>query len=436
MPTLQEEIERQIAIVKKNAAETKLVQVNEYEIRSIKEDIENAQKTLVELNRPVQSTFFQKLFTSAKKKNEIEAERQRKIAEAQEVIENGNVKLQQIQELSERLDNQEKEYIDSIRSNLRHTIKIAIENNPRLLEDEQFMTDCVKVDVNYAFKDKTNSNKVMLAYLEKCKELLEIEKNNNKCSQDEYQSRLEVLNEIIAEINNPSQVDAGKYKIPHKYMFEFIKSMYVYDKKSGTYLSDTVNPESLALITYKKYDGKMAESHGLKFENLYEDKDNYLYLHNINYGHSRMFRADEADEVSKIQSSICREGLRLTGCGNEACKIKYTTLNTKDDELGFLSYMTYWVGEEGSELGNNGIVVLQIPKKYIDAEKDVIGFKTEKGYTAEDTGVVLPEFVVGYIKGGEYHENDVPLAERTQYKYRIPDQANVQQNNKIFGYDD
>lgn len=192
------------------------------------------------------------------------------------------------------------------------------------------------------------------------------------------------------EMDNPAPVEEGKYKIPHKFLYDQITNV------DTTNFYEIIN----VIADYRTYDGTLSKESGEQLEMLYTDNANYLFLHNVNY------KGDHPSEEEQVQicESICRNGLRLTTMGNEVGKIDYTTIGSKDS-IGMIALMSNWSLE-------TGIVVLQIPKEKIDNMQQVIGSDTNAPLSPENPGAILPEFVVGYLSNAEFVNNPISMAIR------------------------
>ncbi len=207
---------------------------------------------------------------------------------------------------------------------------------------------------------------------------------------------------VAEEIDNPHEVEEGKYKIPHKFLYDEIS-------KRGE--NKDIDQILSAIADYKEYDGEISQDNGKKLEELYVDDKNYTFFHNVNY------KGDKTtDEITPICENICKNGLTLTTMGNEVGKIDYTTISTKD-KIGLIGFMRNW------EL-SNGIVVLKIPKEKIDNNEQVIGSDKGEPLSPTNPGAVLPEYVVGYLSNDGFKNNPNPLEERqARYKNKFSEKT-------------
>lgn len=212
------------------------------------------------------------------------------------------------------------------------------------------------------------------------------------------------IDEIANEFANPKPASEGKFKIPHKFLCEAALRGYESEGFEGI-----LN----AFYAYKEFDGKLDADYCKTLVALYEDENNYLYVHNTCY----KYAVPDEEMHSRVQS-ICQNGLFIPHLERSTGSvISYTTMNTHDDtSLGIFPIMRYWTMQKG-------VVVLQIPKNEIDEQKPVIGHNGHliDGYV----GVVLPKYVVGYTENEKFIPNPVPQNERATYKYAVKDESSV-----------
>ena len=354
---------------------------------------------------PTNKSFFYKLFHKKKYLQNIEDRREfthklsdieSSIKRIEEEIDLTETDIQDItyykEDLSKKLTNQ-------------HVVKHIQTNNPEMFKSVEFMKDCISVDLEYILLDQTESDELYLTFLNQFKK-----KFLSECKDE---SILKAFDEIVLEIKNPSPVDSTKYKIPYKYLIQNL--LLGKNDNNGLYYIVTT------IFSYKKYNGLFEYNYGKKLEYLFDDPNNYLYLHNIVYRAQKL----PPEKIKEIVDSICKNGLKLTTAGNEIGKIDYTTLNTHaSTDRSFFSYLPYW------QLGE-AIVILQIPKDIIDNNMPVLGNYSEK-LTHNDPGYVLPKYVSGFISHGDIHPNKIPEAEQTKYPYILPE--NVNTNTDIFSF--
>ena len=89
--------------------------------------------------------------------------------------------------------------------------------------------------------------------------------------------------------------------------------------------------------------------------------------------------------------------------------LAHTTINTKDDkDRGIFHFLQYWAG-------SSSVVIAQIPKSEIDEKKPILGFHTKDG---SDKGRLLPKYIVGSVKGGEFKNNVYLTNEKLKKKVK------------------
>ena len=94
-------------------------------------------------------------------------------------------------------------------------IKTAISRNPELTANPEFMKDLLSEDLSYIKYDNSNNPMVYQAYLHKIREILE--EKIKRPAENTWVTNvvLDRVKTISEEINNPQEVEKGKYKIPH-----------------------------------------------------------------------------------------------------------------------------------------------------------------------------------------------------------------------------
>lgn len=264
-----------------------------------------------------------------------------------------------------------------------------------------FMLQCIEFDPTYITYDTSNSNIVYEAFIQ---DFYDRTISRERLDQMGYTpEQIEVIRSktlaLLNEIKTPQKDENAEYIVPQKYLYEGIRS--------------AVKNESYQEIIYA-YDNYMAvknsysKSFGVALDNLYKDKNNYVFLHNINY---RGYKLSQ-EEINERVASICKNGLILSSMGNEVGKIEYTTLsNTPKENLGFVRL---------SRHANAGdVIAISIPKELFDSNGAFIGSNKSEKLDPSNPGTVLPEFVVGVFTNGEFIENPYDKSQRTQYTYKV-----------------
>ena len=283
-----------------------------------------------------------------------------------------------------------------------YVIQYLMKKDPSITGTIGFMLQAVEHDPAYIVYDKTNSNIVFEAYV---KAIIEKELNEEKLLKKGYTER-EIariktgLTALLEEIKNPAVVEDGKYKVPQKYLYEQIKKV-----------AEHYSLQDLAevIVAYKNVNGVYDKKNGIIFEKLYQDKETYMFLHNTNY---RGYKMTE-QEINERTMSIMQHGLKLTTMGNEVGKLFYTTLsNVPKEQQGFLRLLEY-------ANGHSSVIVLCIPKPLIDKNQEILGSDTSSEISIENSGTVLPKYVVGCFINGKFIENPIPEEKRTTYKFMM-----------------
>lgn len=414
---LKEEITTKYSkkIQKESATEE---QKTEYE--NAKKELEEKEKGLVEPNK----SFLFRLFRRKLYKKQVEdynkgladiESAKKRASSAGLVIEQKETAVQQLQEKMQEelaifegmdleisrnaavkqpalLDNdQYKASCKKIREYIDEMIRI----DPNLVNDVEFMSACVEFDMNLITLDKTNDSAVYQTFLEQYKEFSLDERKllNEGYSRDDIERVNETYTQLMQELTNPAYVSDGKFKIPHRFIFERIRTACApdADKNGIGELCD------FAYTGYKKYDGKLSQAEGERLISLYEDENSYLYAHSVNY------KGDvPAEKQAEIVERIEKEGLLIPSEGDLA----HTTINTQDDAgLGFLNLLNFWTGK-------NSIIVAQVPKAEIDGKKPIIGFADAEPTTQ---GKLLPKYIIGSVKGGVFAESTATSVDMVKY---------------------
>jgi len=362
-------------------------------------EIENSnykfeKKKLSELPTNMVMKFIKKNFSSEYKEN------QEKIKELDEKIKKLTKEKQELSDKSDKLQSEiekidikageekleelkeEKEQI----KDKKIAIKKLVLTQPELLKDKKFMLDLLDEKINYISIDKTNDDEVYL----KCLELL---KDDKRITSEKDKK---IIKDCIKEIKHPKKEKKGKYKIPHKYLYEQIRISFSSNEEDNNIYN---------IFAYKNYletDCTISKDFGEKIEELYEDENNYLLIHSID--NSFIMMPDE--ECEKIKEQIFKEGLKSVS--SKPNMLKYTTIGNYQKRGHFLEFL-----RPGRR------IVISIPKEYIKENGPIWGYDEEE--VQEDGGYILPEYIIGYIENEELIENKLLQFERKEYKYKFSD---------------
>ena len=220
----------------------------------------------------------------------------------------------------------------------------------------------------------------------------------------------ELATKLRKELEIPKKCDEGKYKIPHKYLFDAIKRVYTVDivKKGDQQSGFEMGHIHTALSTYFELDGKLPLEYGKKIQDMFEDEKSYLFMHKVDINIVPQSVAD-----TRIKT-ICKEGLMCSGQSDShiSCLSTTTVANYQTD------------GNFLAMLAPCNKVFMMIPKKAIDEKHKipVWGANTPNPkYKKHEKNYVLPEYVVGYMdkENTRFVDNPVSEKERTQYKYHF-----------------
>lgn len=260
--------------------------------------------------------------------------------------------------------------------------------------DLEFMKAAVKEDLKYIKYDKTENPELYIQTLDLAvkkiddMELPEYEFN--------YRSTFESYKE---ELISPKDVEQGRYKVPHKYMFEEIRQEFAKD--------EFYTPWS-ASFDYLSVDGKFLEEFGKEMQGLYEDKSNLLAVHGFAHGKYN------SDHDKEKRESIFRNGLKnsLQNSGASLRDIKSTAF-VQNNGLNFINALNYSYNAET-------VIVLTLPSDsnipiWGTDEKDINGvcIKTEN--------YILPEYVYGAFnctdEDRKIEKNNIEKKKKYKYHY-------------------
>lgn len=416
---------------KKKIEETAPTEAEKTEYETAKKDLEAKEKAVVEPSK----SFFFRLFRrrlylkqvadNKKAKEDFEAAK-KKVSSAGLIIEQKEIAVAKLEDekmgelalfrdmdltVSKNASVKQKSLLDNEKyssscKKISEYIEEMIKINPELLKNAEFMASCVEYDMDLIALDQSNSPEVYKVFLEQYAEncLDDAVLNSMGYRPEEKQKLKENCTNLLAEITNPKEVASGKFKIPHEYIFERLRAAK--SPETANYGIDDIC--EFAYSDYAKFDGVLSQEDGKKLIELYEDKDNYLYVHSVSYDGSK-----SPEDQSKIVDAVKREGLLIPSEGD----LSHTTLNTKDDKsLGLFNFLNYWAGD-------TSVVVAQIPREEIDGKEPIIGF-TDAG--PEARGRLLPKYIIGSVKNGQFETNmyleDNELAQQVaRYNYVVSD---------------
>ena len=228
---------KQIEIVLKEI-EKKIKQIKKTNKEKIDVEIENSnykfeKARLSKMPKNIVAQFIKKNFSSEYKEN------QERIIELEEKIAKLTKQKQELSEQSDKLETEiekidikkGKEKLKELKleleqiENKKQAIEKLIIANPEMLKDKKIMLDLLNENINYISLDKTNDDKVYIKCLEN---LLQDERITSERDK-------KIIEDCIKEIKNPKKPEEGKYKIPHKYLYEQIKISFSLIEEENIY---------------------------------------------------------------------------------------------------------------------------------------------------------------------------------------------------------
>ena len=262
-----------------------------------------------------------------------------------------------------------------------------INGRPELAEDVDFMMKAVNEQTSNIKFDKTNNEKLYMHYVE-----LKIEELNKlkiaEPNEADYNFALKIssakksLEAIKEELLNPKKIPEGKYKIPHKYLFEIIRDDENYQYKYQEHVP--IYNTSI----YFDYDGKHSVKFGKEMESLYDDPTFFLGLHG-----SYITISDEI-------VTVLHEGLRATaqgeGYGHLASHVMY------GEKLRFVCALIYYRNNPNNA---ETIFILRIPRS-VFSESNPTPLYGSQFSEINGEAHILPKYMYGYINRKSLRECD------------------------------
>ena len=285
--------------------------------------------------------------------------------------------------ISELLSNNIEPVFDSYDESFKY-MKDYFGNN------KEYMLKAVEEDFKYIIYDKTNDDELYLKILPDFIKYVETNEKNN------ISNNSKVLLEYIHELKEPKVVEEGKYKIPHKYMFEEIKR----------YLVNSETP-----FKYTELDGKLNFDFGNEMESIYEDEEYFLGLHS-------------SKSNDELEQKIFYQGLRnsMQNANNTLNRtVMYGNSLTFTKALNYAAYAILPVDERNQDYTN---FILKIPYKAFDIN-DPLPIWCSNNRDGSDN-YLNPDYVYGmyHLRDGVDRyiiHND--LQEKASYKYIKTDES-------------
>lgn len=206
-------------------------------------------------------------------------------------------------------------YDQLMTSDSQKQVEYLINCNPGLAENFEFMSEAIIINPRNIQYDKTDNEELYKSFF---KERMRQISNNPKIDNDDKEYLLEQYQKSLEELENPKEVEKGKYKIPHKYFFESIRDFerqFDAECKHGCVngcgllgYNSKVGKMCYEFTTqYLNYDGVYDEEYGNQIQNLYEKEDSYLAIHGSNIGNSELMKRimENGLENSTEKGSLC-----------------------------------------------------------------------------------------------------------------------------------
>ena len=307
--------------------------------------------------------------------------------------------------------------------------------------DVDFMKNAIEKDKNLIVFDRTDNKELYINYLLKIKEsvLKSKEKDTNGIYTPAIEAGVDNINNIINELENPSAPKEGKYKIPHEFIYEAIRTIASKEGDAGNRSSfqydifgDSIDDFekfiniSNQLQTYMSVDSTISQELGEELEKLWKAPDKVFTIHNILRNH-REYNMDE-DELNMkskdIIDSIFRKGLKATNSMGElerdGIPMLAATSFRKGQGLTFIDVINY------DYAGGMFNIVMSIPKDAFEKDSKTPIWGTNQGEdvsNSEREFYFLPEYVYGCFKSRDENatmiKNDI--SDKVKYKYATYD---------------
>lgn len=270
-------------------------------------------------------------------------------------------------------------------------INFLFEKYPRLRENVEFMKEVIHINSSYIKYDLTNDKNLYIYYIENNKE--KILETMNENSKDDVRLTIE---EFIEEIKNPKDVEKNKYQIPMKYLFEALRNSSI---------------EILKIIeNYNSCKNKIGLELGKLIEKNFKDGFHIL-------AHSTTFHSGSRceDQIQKI----FQNGLTYGATTFHGAKLSSVTIE-------FKNFFDIFYGFTNINYSKVSIVLLALPQSAYDEDTDVPVWGSNQKQPQPMSVFILPEYVLGEVSNNQngeiiFTKNNIPLNERTKYKYYYKD---------------
>ncbi len=254
----------------------------------------------------------------------------------------------------------------------------------------EFMKKAIREDIKFIGYDKTDDEELYREVINLRIKELEVKKEKGDFSEPfediSVPKELKELYYLKQEIENPKQVEKGKYKIPHKFMFEELRN--------------NISRNELK-YWYSQVDGVYDKEFGEELQALYENPDIIVGVHGL-------------DENEYIENKIFTQGLK-NSMQNADVTLDRTVAFGKD--LAFTSLLNYRIPYNSNE--TESAIILTLPKKALDKENPVPIWGSHNPQGSDN--YVLPQCVYGlYHAKSDGNNRKViknPHVKQEEYEY-------------------
>jgi len=301
--------------------------------------------------------------------------------------------------------------------------------------DEEFMKRAIKEDKNLINFDRTNSDELYIEYLSKLKESAIESKEKDK--QDLFtistNQGINNIDAIIEEIKNPSSKVEGKYKIPHEFLYESIRTTagkdFVIDPdnkfRSDIFKEKFEDYEKFTEISnesskYLKVDSTISQSLGSELEKLWTDPDNTFVIHNIlrNYKNFNLSNEEMEKQSNDVINSIFSKGLKATNAmhelANGSSPALAATAVRKGQGISLMDVIDY------NYAGGTYNIVMQIPNDAFakNSKTPIWGTNDKDAIGSNREFYLLPEYVYGGFKANDSNAEIIKNDSKDKVNYR------------------
>lgn len=324
-----------------------------------------------------------------------------------------NKKVEEYKESKKNIESQ------NLQEDKKTAIELLIKKDPKLAESLEFIKEAIGIDITSIRFDKTNDPELYKQYSYKLREfyIKEVAKKKGRNSKelaeeydgnpyiDTYAMRYHVLGKIIEELEKPKVPEEGKYKIPHKYLYEAFRDLAersIRDQQSIDIdrLTGGDNGQISTLSDYLKTDCQMSFKVGEEFEKFFEiyRRKGYDILQ-----HKFSIEASGGKEKRNLAYSIGKRE-SLFG-GHERHNAEYTFTGTFNKSATFIDLLHPHLHK----------IIALVPKEAFKEKSTVPVWGSD---TREGEAFLLPEYIFGIMEpSGKIEKNPVPVEERKKYRF-------------------